>query len=108
GWNDALAYSWEGGHASGALARAKVRPMLLASHGELARLCGDRAADIPQASPRLEIELHLDDPPRASLAGGEDWAPRDPFADPGLLAEINLLRDLDHRPLETDDRGLLA
>lgn len=107
-WDAALGCTWEGGHASGALARGRVRPLILENHGELATLLGEAAADVAEPSPRIAIDLHTGDTLRASLEGCPDWATGDPLADPALVQSAAELRALDHDPVPTDDHGRLA
>jgi hypothetical protein len=107
-WTQALAYTWDGGHASGALSKGKVRPLILSSHDRIAALLGEVAADHIEPSPRLAIDIHVDGSPRASLASCADWPLEDPHADPTLAPDLATLRALDHVPLETDERGALG
>jgi tetratricopeptide (TPR) repeat protein len=60
----------------------------------------------------LEIQIVVGEaegePWRASLAGCPDWQPRDPFADPELLEDLETLRKLGHRSLPTTEDGRLT
>ena len=81
-WKEAAASTWEGGHASGALARGNVRPLVLSSHAHLAELWGEVAATVTPEARRLEIEIAVGEagePWQARLAGCPDWQVRDPF-----------------------------
>jgi tetratricopeptide (TPR) repeat protein len=109
-WKAAAEATWEGGHASGALARGNVRPLVLRDHAHLAELWGAVAAQIVPELRQLAIEVEVGDdsePWRARLAGCPDWQPRDPLADPSLMAEVETLRRLDHQALPTGERGHL-
>jgi hypothetical protein len=44
-WNEAMSYVWPGGHASGALTRGRVKPLLLGRHGDLPLLLADAVAN---------------------------------------------------------------
>ncbi len=110
-WKAAMEATWEGGHASGALARGNVRPLELRDHAHLAELWTEVAATVSPELRQLEIEIVVGaegEPWHARLAGCPDWQPRDPLADPGLLEDLETLRKLDHRALPTDERGRLS
>jgi tetratricopeptide (TPR) repeat protein len=110
-WKTATEATWEGGHASGALARGNVRPFILRDHAHLAELWAGVTSEVAPEMRRLEIEVEVGnegEPWSARLAGCPDWQPRDPLADPGLLEDLETLRALDHRPLPTDERGRLS
>ena len=75
-WKAAGEATWEGGHASGALARGNVRPLVLRDHAHLAELWGEVAAEVAPDVRRLEIEITIGDfgqPWQAHLAGCPDW-----------------------------------
>jgi hypothetical protein len=110
-WKDATEATWEGGHASGALARGNIRPLLLRDHAHLPELWGEVAGSIVPETKRLEIEIVVGaegEPWRASLAGCGEWRPRDPLADSKLLEDLETLRKLDHHPLPVTERGQLT
>jgi tetratricopeptide (TPR) repeat protein len=110
-WKAATEASWEGGHASGALALGNVRPLVLQDHAHLAELWREAAATIAPEVRRLEIEITVgieEEPWHARLAGCPAWELRDPLADPKLLEDLETLRKLDHRPLPTRERGELS
>jgi tetratricopeptide (TPR) repeat protein len=110
-WTAATTAVWDGGHASGALARGNVRPLLLRDHAQLAELLGQVAsAEAPELR-RLALELEVGAESGvwpARLAGCPGWQVRDPLADPALLGDLDTLREQDHRPLPTDERGQLT
>jgi len=59
----------------------------------------------------LEIEIVVGaegEPWDAHLAGCSSWQPRDLLADPGLLEDLETLREHSHRPLPTDEHGYLS
>ena len=110
-WKAATEATWEGGHASGALARGNVRPLVLRDHAHLTELWAEVAAEVVPEARRLEIEIEVGnegEPWRVRLAGCPDWQPRDPLADPTLLEDLERLRKLDQRPLQTNERGQLS
>jgi hypothetical protein len=110
-WKAVTEATWEGGHASGALARGDVRPILLPDHGSLPVLWSKLAAELAPDLKRLEIEIEVGaegKPWRARLEGCPDWQPADPIADPGLLEQLETLRALDHQALPTNERGQLS
>jgi tetratricopeptide (TPR) repeat protein len=110
-WEAATKAVWEGGHASGALARGNIKALLLRDHGHLAELWGEVASRAVPEVKRLKIEIVVGadgEPWRAHLAGCPDWQPRDPLADPKLLEDLATLRKLDHQPLPTTERGQLT
>jgi tetratricopeptide (TPR) repeat protein len=110
-WKAATEAVWEGGHASGALARGNIKALLLRDHAHLAELWGEVAGRAVPEVKRLAIEIAIGadgEPWRASLAGCPDWQPRDPLADPKLLEDLATLRKLDHQPLPTTECGQLT
>jgi hypothetical protein len=46
-WNEALSYTWAGGHASGALLKGNVQPLRVKDHGDLPKLLADVAGMSP-------------------------------------------------------------
>jgi tetratricopeptide (TPR) repeat protein len=110
-WQVAAAAVWEGGHASGALARGNVRALLLRDHGQLAEIWSELAAELAPEVRRLDLEIVVGgdaEPWCARLAGCPDWRPTDPLADGDLVADLAALRELDHRPLPVDEQGRLT
>ncbi len=110
-WKAATEAVWEGGHASGALARGNLRPLTLRDHAQLAELLGEVAAEEAPELRRLDLELEVGADSGvwpARLAGCPDWPVRDPLADPALLGDLEMLREQDHRALPTDERGQLT
>jgi tetratricopeptide (TPR) repeat protein len=110
-WQAAATATWEGGHAAGALARGNVRPLVLKDHAHLAELWDEAASQLAPRLSRLDVDVAIgaeDMPWQARLAGCPDWQPRDPLADTELLADLERLSALGHRPLPTGDGGQLT
>ncbi|HKI03611.1 MAG TPA: tetratricopeptide repeat protein [Thermoanaerobaculia bacterium] len=110
-WKAATEATWEGGHASGALARGNVRPLILRDHAHLSELWGRVASEVAPEVRWLEIEIEVSDPGQpweAHMAGCPDWQPPDPLANPALRADLDRLRELGYQPLPTNERGQLS
>jgi tetratricopeptide (TPR) repeat protein len=110
-WKTVTEAIWDGGHASGALARGDLRPIILPDHGSLPVFWSQLAAELAPDLKRLEIEIEVGaegEPWKARLEGCQNWQPADPLADSGLLEQLETLRALDHKALPTDERGNLS
>lgn len=104
-WDAAMSYRWEGGHASGALTRGKVRPLRVADDAEVTKLLGEAAAEVTIASASVDIEVAVGEALSASLVGCAFWTPADPHADPNLVAALAELRERDAHALPVNAAG---
>ena len=109
-WRKAREATVSGRSAGEVLSGVPIRPLVIRHHGQLNELLAAAARELRPPPPprRLDLVLTVKEEIHAELEGCPAWTAQNPLEDQRFVAQLDQLRELDHRPVPTEENGTLT